>query len=523
MPVTPTYPGVYIQELPSGSRTVTGVATSITAFIGRTERGPANEPITVFNFGEFEKLFGGLAIDMPMTYAVQDFFVNGGSQGIIVRVLAGAALEAPDGHGASSAMLALGGLVITAANPGTWGSKLGVYFDKRNITTDNFWNINVVDTGSPKPYPTVETIGPVYLGPEDAPVRIDHVLATQSSYIRASAPIAAPPTELLVQDQTQINPSTGNGMLIGGSDGDSLTTELVVGSEANRTGMYALDNADLVNIMVIPPDPMLGGDADMKVIYQKAAEYCADHRAILIADPLDAWGFKAKRGQFDQIQPTDFSIDALIERRAVFTYFPRIKKPDPLRGNREMVFSASGMIAGVFAANDARRGVWKAPAGVEAGLNGVNALEYELTDEQNRVLNQVGINVLRDFPVIGNVIWGSRTLAGADALSDDYKYLPVRRLTNYIEDSLYRATKFAVFEPNAEPLWATLRLAIGAFMSDLARQGAFYDYYVRCDASTTTLFDINLGRCNVIVAFAPVKPAEFIILTIQQLALKPAA
>jgi hypothetical protein len=188
-----------------------------------------------------------------------------------------------------------------------------------------------------------------------------------------------------------------------------------------------------------------------------------------------------------------------------------------------MVFAASGMIAGVFAATDVRRGVWKAPAGVEAGLNGVTALEYKLTDMQNGQLNQVGVNVLRDFPVIGKVVWGSRTLAGADALSDDYKYLPTRRLTNYIEESLYRATKFAVFEPNAEPLWATIRLSIGAFMADLARQGAFYDYYVRCDASTTNSNDINLGKCNVIVAFAPVKPAEFIILTIQQLALKPAA
>ncbi len=405
MAVKPTYPGVYIQEIDSGSRVVKGVPTSITAFVGRAERGPANQPITCFNFGDFDTMFGGLTIGMPMTYAVQDFFENGGSQAIIVRVCAG------------------------PAAPG--GQK--------------------------------------------------------------------------------------------GSDGERLDNGIVIGSESLRTGIYALDNADIFNIMVIPPDPTLGGDADMIVIYQAAATYCAGKRAILIADPLDAWAAKANLRQFDQIQPTDFNIDAIVDRRSVFTYFPRVKKQDPLRDNAEMVFSASGMIAGVFAASDVRRGVWKAPAGVEAGMNGVTALEYTLNDTENAQLNEAGINVLRDFPVIGKVIWGSRTLAGADALSDDYKYLPVRRLTDYIEESLLRCTKFAVFEPNAEPLWAQIRLSIGTFMADLARQGAFYDYYVRCDASTTTANDINLGKCNAIIGLAPVKPGEFIILTIQQLALKPAA
>jgi phage tail sheath protein FI len=779
MPVTPTYPGVYIQEVDSGSRVVSGVATSITAFVGRTERGPANEPITVFNYGDFETMFGGLTTGMPMTYAVQDFFDNGGRQAIVIRVCAGPRPEAaakldlktddpkytltarvngaignslrlridavknpdstvpdtyhatlslrsmvlattknpppadgsqpdggpgltpfaipiwltdqanliktdgsidpgslpdaikaaagkgdqtftggaddeggtpakfkagdleldaikgswvddlelsittgpdpkqfvligdhpiltdlieltfaswdelrkkladttvltlanapsaalpfapptealagpspaaaaantgspqkpafpgksitltriPDGQGASKSMLVVGTgeLVLTSSSPGMWGNNYGVYFDKKNITLDvalryadygipasidNFWNVNVVEVKGAKPHPVVETIGPCYLGPEDAPCRIDHVMAAQSSYVRSLPPISAPAAKNLLQDATLV------GMLALGSDGESLDTDIVIGSESKRTGIYALDKADIFNIMVIPPDPMLGGDPDMKVIYQAAATYCANHRAILIADPLDAWGFAAKRGQFDQIQPTDFNIDGMVQRRSIFTYFPRIKKSDPLRANREAVFSASGMIAGIFAATDVRRGVWKVPAGVEAGLNGATALEYTLTDTQNGQLNQVGINVLRDFPVVGKVIWGSRTLAGADALSDDYKYLPARRLTNYIEESLLRSTKFAVFEPNGESLWATMRLAIGAFMSDLARQGAFYDYYVRCDASTTTSNDIDLGKCNAIVAFAPVKPGEFIILTIQQLALKPPA
>lgn len=302
-----------------------------------------------------------------------------------------------------------------------------------------------------------------------------------------------------------------------------MSTDIVLGNQNFRTGMYALDQVDLFNIMVIPPDPKLGGDSDMITIYSTAAPYCADHRAILIADPLDIWSSFATRSQFDKIQPTDFAIGGISARRSVFTYFPRVKKLDPEYGNREKVFSASGIVAGIFASTDVRRGVWKAPAGIEAGMNGVTGLEHRLTDMQNGVLNQVGVNVLRDFPVIGKVVWGSRTLAGADALSDDYKYLPVRRLTNYIEESLFRATKFAVFEPNAEPLWAQLRLTAGTFMADLNRQGAFYNYFVQCDKSTTTPFDIDRGRVNVIIAFAPVKPAEFVILTIQQLAGQTAA
>jgi len=162
--------------------------------------------------------------------------------------------------------------------------------------------------------------------------------------------------------------------------------------------------------------------------------------------------------------------------------------------------------------------VWKAPAGITAGIGGINGLEFNLNDEQSGQLNPVGINCLRNFPIMGPVVWGARTLRGADMLSDDYKYVPVRRLALYIEESLYRGTKFAVFEPNDEALWSTLRQTIGAFMADLSRQGAFYGYDVSCDRTTTTQDDIDRGVVNIRVAFAPVRPAEFIVLQIQPLA-----
>jgi phage tail sheath protein FI len=186
------------------------------------------------------------------------------------------------------------------------------------------------------------------------------------------------------------------------------------------------------------------------------------------------------------------------------------------------------VVAGVIARTDATRGVWKAPAGIDAGLAGVNDLTMgadpvNLTDAENGDLNVLGINCLRTFPVVGRVVWGARTLRGADALADEYKYLPVRRLALYLEESLYRGTQWVVFEPNDEPLWAQIRLNIGAFLQGLFRQGAFEGssprdaYFVKCDAETTTVNDRNLGRVNIIVGFAPLRPAEFVILQIQQI------
>jgi phage tail sheath protein FI len=182
------------------------------------------------------------------------------------------------------------------------------------------------------------------------------------------------------------------------------------------------------------------------------------------------------------------------------------------------------MIAGVMARTDAQRGVWKAPAGTDAALTGVAGLQVTMTDAENGLLNPLGINCLRGFPIFGNVVWGSRTLRGADAAADEYKYVPVRRTALFIEESLYRGLKWVVFEPNDEPLWAQIRLNVGAFMHNLFRQGAFAGrtpreaYLVKCDAETTTQNDINLGIVNILVGFAPLKPAEFVIIKLQQMA-----
>lgn len=205
-------------------------------------------------------------------------------------------------------------------------------------------------------------------------------------------------------------------------------------------------------------------------------------------------------------------------------YFPRIHLADPLQKGRLRSFPNSGLMAGLWARTDNRRGIWKAPAGIEAGLRGVQALDYLLSDPENGVLNPLGLNCLRTFPVYGTVSWGARTLVGADARTSEWKYIPIRRTALYIEESLYRGTQFAVFEPNDEPLWAEIRLAVGSFMNRLFRQGAFQGtspreaYFVKCDSTTTPQADIDLGIVNIHVGFAPLKPAEFVVIKLQQIA-----
>jgi hypothetical protein len=241
---------------------------------------------------------------------------------------------------------------------------------------------------------------------------------------------------------------------------------------------------------------------------------------MLIVDPPNTW-----------VKPSDVTSDS-DSSSGVFTvrdensavYFPRLKMADPLQENRTEAFVPCGVVAGIYARTDTQRGVWKAPAGQDAAMLGVRGLSYKMTDGENGLLNPIGVNCLRTFPIVGNIVWGARTMEGADRLASEWKYIPVRRTALFIEESLYRGTQWAVFEPNDEPLWAQLRLNIGAFMQNLFRQGAFQGssareaYFVKCDSETTTQNHINLGIVNIIVGFAPLKPAEFVIIKIQQIA-----
>jgi uncharacterized protein len=249
-----------------------------------------------------------------------------------------------------------------------------------------------------------------------------------------------------------------------------------------------------------------------------AEAYCETRRAFYIIDAPQGYTSPAAIRNW-----LGGSTGAPRHRNAAL-YFPRTRVPDPLNRYRLLSIGPSGTMAGLFARTDSARGVWKAPAGTETGLRNVAELDYTLTDAENGSLNPLAINCLRTFPVFGTVAWGARTLEGADAQASEWKYVPIRRLALFIEESLFRGTKWVVFEPNDEPLWAQIRLNVGAFMHNLFRQGAFQGatpqqaYFVKCDSETTTQNDINNGIVNIVVGFAPLKPAEFVIISIQQIA-----
>jgi hypothetical protein len=270
-------------------------------------------------------------------------------------------------------------------------------------------------------------------------------------------------------------------------------------------------------MLCIPPLTRNNGDVPFDTVYTKALAYCEKRRALLIMDPPVLW-------TRPEVATSAARAGDYPKHKNAAIYWPRVRLPDPLKENRLETFAPSGLVAGIIARTDAQRGVWKAPAGTEAALMGVRELTHKATDGENGQLNPLGVNVLRTFPVIGRVVWGARTTAGADQLASEWKYVSVRRLALYIEESLYRGTQWAVFEPNDEPLWAQLRKSISGFMQNLFRQGAFQGatpveaYLVKCDSETTTQADIDRGIVNIIVGFAPLKPAEFVIIHIKQMA-----
>jgi hypothetical protein len=300
--------------------------------------------------------------------------------------------------------------------------------------------------------------------------------------------------------------------------------DYVPADTSQKTGIYALLKADIFNLLCIPPD-VRSGDTDVNVLGHALNDICVPRRAMLIVDSPAAWSAnKATAANAAKAGLANLNLSGINARNAAL-YFPRVVEADLLSQGQPSTFAPCGIVAGIMARTDSQRGVWKAPAGLDASLNGIMGFDVELKDSDSGVLNPLGINCLRSFPPVnGRVVWGSRTLRGADQLADDYKYVPVRRLALFMEESLFRGTQWVVFEPNDEPLWAQIRLNVGAFMHDLFVQGAFQGttpkdaYFVKCDSESTTQNDINLGIVNIVVGYAPLKPAEFVVIKIQQMA-----
>jgi len=545
MPVTTSYPGVYIEELPSGVHTITGVATSITAFVGRAQMGPVNVPTTINSFSDYDNIFGGLWANSMMSFAVNDFYQNGGSQGIIVRIAPDDAATAsitlqPNSVSPPASPLNSGysTLVLEASSPGSWGDQLGIIVDLNtknpadptlfNLTalytdptgtqilaSEKFLNLSI-DPASSRYVVTYLQQNSQLVAVEEDPNNPGDYIVPGVQPAATAATVLSPPTS---PPQTKVLPQ----FMTGGADGNLDITDMdLIGSPGAKKGLYALENASLFNLLVIPPYNFSGGaqvDVD-QTVQAAAAAYCVQRRAFYIMDPPSSWtNLTSAVNGFSNVSA---NIGANSEHAAL--YFPMLVEANPLNDGQLQNFVPSGAMAGMYARIDGQRGVWKAPAGQETALTGVQGLAVQLTDPENGQLNPLGLNCLRSFPVIGRVIWGARTLQGADQLESQWKYIPVRRTALFIEQSLYQGTQWVVFEPNDDSLWAQIRLSVGSFMQSLFIQGAFQGttpttaYFVKCDGETTTQNDIDQGTVNIVVGFAPLQPAEFVIIQIQQMA-----
>lgn len=768
-----SYPGVHVEEVPAGVRSISGVSTSTVAFVGYTQRGPTHTPIQIFSFSEFERHFGGLASESHLAYAVSQFFLNGGTTAWVVRVAsddAVASITLRNGIGGGSGPV----LVVSARSGGQWGNSLCVRIDYETSNPGSLFNMTIIemedhsgclvpgrsevhrnlsmdsaapnyavsivnsasamvdlrrdpgivfarsaiaesgplsaadlarlgngarrlavalngsalrefdifsegeglaggnlaaqatdlaariqaavialDPGNPafanftcaaivsgaaavlyatsgtlatdrehsavgfsdatirnaaaalrlgpanggrevsgaasmRPQPsgtvwprfgtdfdftsfsspsslTIALMDPagtavdtrtvtLWTAAADRPgslprLRAQIEMALNSAterpeFARATASIADgrivmvpggedPSLRFIIKagpqagsndisNGAEVNVAAhrlGIGPTIGaqcdavpGSDGREPTAVQLAGSRSEKTGLFALEDVDIFNILLLP------NQSDAALLAQAIA-YAEERRSFVIVDLPD------KVATLEAASNWLGSGDALSLRHPnAAAFFPRVHMADPLRNNQLRSFANSGAVAGIFARTDASAGVWKAPAGTDATVRGSLGLDCLLTDQENGVLNPRGLNCLRTFPAYGTVVWGSRTLDGSDEAASEWKYIPVRRLALFIEESLSRGTQWVVFEPNDVPLWAQIRLNVGAFMHTLFRQGAFQGktpkeaYLVKCDETTTTRDDINLGIVNIFVGFAPLKPAEFVIIKLQRLA-----
>jgi phage tail sheath protein FI len=543
MPLTLTYPGVYVQELPSSVHTIVGVPTAVAAFVGRARRGPLNVPVRIGSFAQFERAFGALWQQSELGYCVKQYFDNGGNDAVVVRTVTAADLATFTGVPPTIAVATNGAgppLTLQARSPGLWfgpsSFRADVDWNTRRVGTPpnpdaTVFNLKLtlteIDPISGATSTTVESYQNLSYDPT-APTYVGDVLANDSRFVfAANSRNPADPNFLTPASRADVlgTPYTTVSAL---SDGSPLAWTDITGDPAAKTGMFALADADIFTMIMIPPPSPDENAARINDLLNSAAwgaiaAFAASRHAVAYIDPPapPTWGdepavYSAVSALGNALDPVRFDNTAL--------YYPWIWYADPLNGGRPRLFPPSASAMGVAARIDGTRGVWKAPAGEEAKLVGAQQLAYRMTDSENGELNPLAINCLRTFPIIGSVVWGARTLVGADSEGSQWKYLPVRRTAYFIEETLYRALGWVVFEPNDEPLWSQIRLNVGAFMRSLFRQGAFQGatpaqaYFVRCNSDTTTALDQDLGIVNVVVGFAPLKPAEFVVIKITQIA-----
>lgn len=488
------HPGVYVEVAPGDGRVIRGATTSITAFIGRAERGPVNEPVLIRSGAEYDRTFGGLWAHSTMGHSIRHYFENGGRDAIVVRVHNGAAATTFEFPGQA------GTLVLKAASPGSWANNLELEIDHETTLSGNVAAFKL-------------TVREIVDGKTNAE-EVFHDLSTHREDDRYVGWVLDQQSALLrVEGEVEIDrPDPGSPTArTDGSDGEDIGFVQIASPDLKKRneGIWALNKAETFNLLCIPPFAERT-DVDIET-WTGAQEYCRTKCAFLIIDPPSNW-----------VTPSDVAVGkdlaGVVPPRDCNSavYYPRIEIANPLNGNRVETYAPCGVIAGIYARTDAKRGVWKAPAGTEATLVGVDGLAYEMTDHENNILNSLGVNCIRSSQESGCVLWGSRTMEGTDGAASEWKYVPVRRLALFIVQSIRFGTAWTMFELINDTFWSELRLHVASFMAQLFRLGAFAGsmpddaYFVRCDPETTTKDDIKEGIINVDVGFAPLRPAEFV-------------
>ena len=503
------HPGVYLEEIGSGAKPVDAVPTSVTVFVGEAIRGPIAVPTLVHSQDGYEAVFGPLAsVTDTMGLAAGAFYRNGGKDAYFVRV------ADPSAANTKAASLDLDGetatkvVTVLASSEGAWGNAIFVKV-RKPAATDTSFALDVghmVNRNGAAVFVVDETFAGLNLTDGDA-----HF-----------APSAVNTSSRLVR--LKLNSATG-GLPKAFPTGTVAATALAggaagaAGQSDYRAAFAKLEKVRDISIIVLPGKAM-ATDGSGNIAVAEALSHCnkVGNRMVIIDPPSGTELTTAAAVNALSLPTSNYSA----------LYYPWLTIPNPffnLDSNptapRTLTIAPSAFAAALWSRTDGRRGVWKAPAGVEAQLIGVAGVEFEVGDGDQDQLNPLGVNCVRKLPSFGAVIWGARSLA--TNAEPPWRYIPVRRTAIMIEQSIYNGIQWAVFEPNDYRLWSSLRVNIGAFMDNLFRAGAFQGekasdaYFVRCAlGDTMTQDDIDRGQVIVVVGFAPLKPAEFVIVRIQQ-------
>ena len=521
-------PGVYVEEVSSGIKPIEGVGTSTAAFVGRARKGPVNEPLLVTNPSQFLANFGDLHQDYFLGYGVNNFFVEGGTRCYVVRVFKPTDADEPTSDFARTPDdFTDGKLKVLAKTPGKWGNKIWVMigdpaFDPNDPdnTIDPKFSLTILYSESAEPdlkEDIVEVFESLSMkeftdNGQPNPYHVELQINEKSAYIE-------------VIDQTEDTAPPANTdtpvQLEEGTDGLSLDAPTDFTGDAPGKGLLAFDTVDDINIVVIPG--LFNSEltnAEARIASQSAMTYCEKRKdCFFIADSPDDL-IPTEVLKYKQAQGDDFGTDAGSAFNSSYAalYYPWIKIFDPLRG-KVIPFPPSSSIAGAYSATDIRRGVHKAPAGIVDGrLKTPAGITRNITKGEQDLLNPNGINVIRNFPDSGIVVWGARTITA----DPEWKYLNVRRLFLFLEESIDEGTQWVVFEPNDPVLWAKIVRNISAFLRIQWLEGKLVGnkpeeaFFVRCDSETNPQDSVDLGRVITVIGVAPSKPAEFVIFRIMQ-------